>query len=59
MKSLFETNCQVSDSGCVVTVRDTGVASLAAQNTDQRDTADAELSICRLTKSFTWLLIAP
>ena len=24
-----QTNCQVSDSGCVVTVRDTGVASLA------------------------------
>jgi hypothetical protein len=36
-RPLEKTNCQVSDSGCVVTVRDTGVASLAAQNTDQRD----------------------
>ena len=57
-----ETNCQVSDSGCVVTVRDTGVASLAPQNTDQRDRPHPRRppnSQCRLAKSFTWLLIAP
>ena len=57
-----QTNCQVSDSGCVVTVRDTGVASLAPQNTDQRDRPHPRRppnSQCRLAKSFTWLLIAP
>ena len=35
-----QTNCQVSDSGCVVTVRDTGVASLAVpEHGSERQTA--------------------
>jgi hypothetical protein len=39
-----QTNCQVSDSGCVVTVRDTGVASLAPRTRFRETTAAAELS---------------
>ena len=40
-----QTNCQVSDSGCVVTVRDTGVASLAVpEHGSERQTAAAGLS---------------
>ena len=57
-----QTNCQVSDSGCVVTVRDTGVASLAPRTrireTDSTHGGRRTLN-CRFAKSFTWLLIAP
>ena len=57
-----ETNCQVSDSGCVVPVRDTGVASLAPRTrfggTDSTHGGRPTLN-CRFAKSFTWLLIAP
>jgi|MEHZ01.6.fsa_nt_MEHZ011640302.1_2 hypothetical protein len=57
-----QTNCQVSDSGCVVPVRDTGVASLAPRTrfreTDSTHGGRRTLN-CRFAKSFTWLLIAP
>jgi hypothetical protein len=57
-----EINYQVSDSGCVVTVRDTGVASLAPR-TRIRETDSAHGGRLTLNVAspshFTWLLIAP
>ena len=56
---IYEINYQVSDSGCVVTVRDTGVASLAPQNTDQRDRRRPPGSPCRFANFRQVIQLAP
>ena len=57
-----QTNCQVSDSGCVVPVRDTGVASLAPRTrfrgTDSTHGGRRTLNVASPSQ-FAWLLIAP
>ena len=57
-----EINYQVSDSGCVVTVRDTGVASLAPRTrireTDSTHGGRRTLNVAS-PSHFAWLLIAP
>eukprot|EP01046_Picozoa_sp_COSAG06_P050263 COSAG06_NODE_7920_length_2333_cov_21.321397_2_plen_165_part_00 len=57
-----EINYQVSDSGCVVTVRGTGVASLAPRTrireTDSTHGGRRTLNVAS-PSHFAWLLIAP